>query len=68
MPDTRWKGPDKNGNFRGLLEKKYKGHQVKVSQEVHNQGNLPIKGAPSEHNVLSDCFIRKLIYSPFLLL
>lgn len=47
---------------------KKKGHWVKVRWEVCNQENLPIKGTPSEHNVLSDYFIRKSIYNCFLLL
>lgn len=62
--ETTWKGAATLEDFVG----KKKGHWVKVSWEVCNQENLPIKGTPSEHNVLSDYFIRKSIYNCFLLL
>lgn len=68
MPGPIWKGPATNINFGGFLDKKYKGHWVNVSWEACKQENLPIKGTPSEHNVLSNCFIRKSIYNCFLLL
>lgn len=68
MPRRIWKGSARNVSSGGFSAKKYKGHWVKVSWEACKQENLPIKGTPSEHNVLSDCFIRKSIYNCFLLL
>lgn len=68
MPGTIWKGPARNVSSGGFSDKKYKGHWVKVSWEACKQENLPIKGTPSEHNVLFDCFIRISIYNCFSLL
>lgn len=68
MPGRIWKGPARNISSGGFSAKKYKGHWVKVSWEACKQEKLPIKGTPSEHNVLSDCFIRISIYNCFLLL
>lgn len=68
MPGRIWKGPARNVSFGGFSDKKHEAHCVKVSWEACKQENLPIKGTPSEHNVLSNCFIRKSIYNCFLLL